>query len=118
MAFNFHLSSLNVRGLGETFKRRSIFHWLRKFHAGISFLQETHSTTESEKIWRSEWGANIIFSHGTSNSRGVAILLPNNLDYVIQKEINDSNGRYLILDTLIDNTRLILVNVYAPTKKS
>ena len=76
MAFNLHLFSLNFRGLADTFKRRSLFHWIRKFHKGICFLQETHSALESESIWKNEWGTNIYFSHGSHNSRGVATLMP------------------------------------------
>ena len=102
--FNFRLSSLNVRGLADTFKRRSVFHWLRKFHSGICFLQETHCVVDKETIWKSEWGAPIYFSHGNHNSRGVAILMPNNLEYKVQEVISDENGRLLILDILIDDT--------------
>ena len=69
-------------------------------------------------MWRSEWGAKVFYSHGVSNSRGVAILMPNNLDFVVQQEISDKNGRFILLDILIDDIRLILVNVYAPTKTS
>lgn len=47
--------------LADTFKRRLVFHWIRKFHKGICFLQETHSTSETEQIWASEWGTKIHF---------------------------------------------------------
>ena len=116
MAFDFRLFSLNIRGLADTFKRRSVFHWIRKFHRGICFLQETHSTTEVEQVWRNEWGSNIYFSHGTNDSRIVSILMPGNIDYKVKKEISDPDGRYLILDIVIDDAKFILVNVYAPTK--
>ena len=76
MAFNFKLSSLNVRGIADTFTRRSMFHWLRKFHQGIIFLQETHSSLDTELMWKHEWGAPIFCSHGATNSKGVAILMP------------------------------------------
>ena len=115
-AFNFKLSSLNVRGLADVVKHRSIFHWLRKFHRGICFLQETHSVVQKEIFWKNEWGAPVYHSHGTHNSRGVAILMPNNLDYKVQDVISDDRGRLLILDILIDDTRFILANIYAPTK--
>ena len=36
------------------------------------------------------------------------------LDVKVEKCIQDTNGRYLILDLLIDELHLILVNIYAP----
>ena len=116
MSFKYDLFSLNVRGIGDEFKRRSIFHWLHKCHQGIVFLQETHSSIQTEKMWRSEWGSKVLFSHGTSNSRGVAILFPNNIEYTIKKTISDTEGRFLIVEVEIEETVFILCNVYAPTK--
>ena len=63
---NLALISLNVKGLS---KRRMLYTWCRKKNTDIMFLQETHSTKEVENKWRSEWGAEIIMSHGSSNSR-------------------------------------------------
>ena len=69
------LISLNVRGLSNFKKRRMIYTWCKKKNTDIIFLQETHSTKEVENQWRNEWGAEIIMSHGGSNSRGVAVLM-------------------------------------------
>ena len=69
------LSSLNVRGLNNQKKRKTIFQWLKSSHPGIVLLQETHSLEEDEKAWVSEWDNDIIFAHGTNNSHDVAILL-------------------------------------------
>ena len=46
------LVSLNVRGLSNFRKRRAIFTWCRKQKADLIFLQETHSTKESEYKWK------------------------------------------------------------------
>ena len=56
--------SLNVRGLGDTVKRRS----------GGQFLFFTGNVSD-EAVWRNEWGGEIYFSHGTSHSKGVCILI-------------------------------------------
>lgn len=68
------LLSFNVNGLRSSSKRRAIFKSLRITDADIIYLQETHSTPQDQKIWASEWGGRVLFSHGLSNSRGVAIL--------------------------------------------
>ena len=49
MADLFKLVSLNVRGIGNFHKRRTMFSWCRKRKADLIFLQETHSKEDSEK---------------------------------------------------------------------
>ena len=115
-SFNVNLHSLNVRGLRDVKERRAIFHWLRKFNQGIIFLQETHSCSEDESIWKNEWGANIVFSHGSRDSRGVAILFSNSMNYNINNCICNLSGRCILLEIEIDGKNFFLVNLYAPTK--
>ena len=67
--------SLNVRGIRDQIKRRSIFSFLKDFKANIYFLQEICSDPEDEIIWINEWGGEIFFSHGTNHSKGVCILI-------------------------------------------
>jgi hypothetical protein len=78
-----NLISLNVHGLRDGKKCREIFRWLKKIHNGknaLTLLQETHSSAKDEGIWEKEWGSKIIFSHGSTNSCGVAILFPHAYD--------------------------------------
>jgi len=110
------LNSFNARGLGDGNKRRCIFQWLRQFHNGITFWQETHSTEAIETKWENEWGGNIKFSHGTCGSRGVAILFPKGLDIQINHKITDTDGRFILLDLVLEDQNVTFVNVYAPTK--
>ena len=75
------LVSLNVKGISNFHKRKTIYTWCRKKNADFFFLQETLSKEEIETQWKNEWGAEIIMSHGSSNSRGVAILINKGVDY-------------------------------------
>ena len=84
---DFRMLSLNVRGLGNFKKRRAIFAWCRKQNANVIFLQETHSTDDSEKQWKAEWGAPLELAHGSSNSRGVPILFRKRFDCKIIKKL-------------------------------
>ena len=79
------LLSLNVKGISKFRKRRAVFTWCRKQKADAIFRQETHSTEEQEKQWIKEWGSQIYFSHGSGNSRGVAILLKRGTEIVVKK---------------------------------
>ena len=113
---NIKINSFNVRGLAESSKRRTVFHWLKRFHDGITLLQETHSTIALEQKWQKEWDGEVIFSHGTANSKGVAIMFPKGLDYKIETSIIDDYGRYILLKVQFEYQNIILINVYAPTK--
>ena len=53
------------------------------------------------------------FAHGTSNSKRVPILMPSNLEFKVQQQISDPNGRYLILD-MIEDVRFIILNIMLP----
>ena len=64
-----------------------------------------------------QWGnRNIIFGHGKSNSKGVAILFSNNLLYEVKKEFIDTEGRFIIVDIQMDKTIYTIANMYAPTR--
>ena len=115
MAYNFSIFSLNARGLGNNIKRRKIFDWLIEKGKCMYLLQECHSETSTDSAWKSDWHGNIEFSHGTTNSRGVAILLPDSMQIIIEDIIRDNAGKFLLLDCLISETHYIIVNIYAPT---
>ena len=63
--------SYNVNGLGNDWKRRMIFNYMKKHTSSKSvvFLQETHSTQKVEKLFEYQWRGKMPFSHGTSNSK-------------------------------------------------
>ena len=110
------LISLNVRGLSNFKKRRMIYTWCKKKNTDIIFLQETHSTKEVENQWRNEWGAEIIMSHGGSNSRGVAVLMKRGVEVIVHSKIMDPQGRFIILKVEFNDNLYVLINVYAPNK--
>lgn len=115
MADKIEIFSLNARGLGQPTKRHKIFTWLQKQDMGLIMLQETHSTEDVEKQWRTEWGGEVYFSHGTSRARGVAILFKpsiNNLE--VHSCETDEEGRLVVLDVTINDIRTTVANVYGP----
>ena len=57
-----NMMSLNVRGLQNAIKRRSIFSWIRSLKMDIVMLQESHSSSKDELIWANEWGNKALFS--------------------------------------------------------
>ena len=58
--------SLNVRGIRDRAKRKSIFSYLKDQKAStIYFLQGTYSELKDESIWQNEWDFKMYFSHGS-----------------------------------------------------
>ena len=58
----------------------------------------------------------MISCHGSSNSRGVAILFKNGIDCSINRKTVDPEGRYIILKACIQDKDYVLINLYAPNK--
>lgn len=116
MSFNFDISSLNVRGIRDLKKRKKIFYWLKKHGSdnGITFLQETYSSKEVESQWTEHFKGKIIFDHGSSHSRGVAVLFGSSLDYKIVDKVTSNEGRFIILKAEIQGKECILINSYLP----
>ena len=109
------VGSFNCNGLGNKNKRSKVLNWLKKKKEDIIFLQETHSTLETESDWKRDWGGEIYFSHGSSNSTGVAILFKKN-DHNI--EVGDVRticlGRVLLIEITYNSVKYCLVNNYSP----
>ena len=112
------LLSLNVRGISNFKKRKTKFTWCPKQKADFIFLQETHSKIDSKKCWRNEWAGDIIMAHGSSNSRGVVILVTEDVDCTIHSNILYPLGQFIIVKAEIRDKMYVLSNIYAPNKDS
>ena len=58
------------------------------------------------------------YSHGANNARGVATLIRNKFDCIVQESVTDADGRFLMLKVLLDGEQVLLVNVYGPNRDS
>ena len=110
------LISLNVRGLRDYRKRRTVFNWLKKHthRNAVILLQETHSIEGDERIWKAQWRGEVRYAHGTHNSKGVLIAFKDGINLDIQTEIVDSDGRFIIIKTIINESNVVILNYYAP----
>ena len=76
---------------------------------------------KDEKVWTNQFGCgkgSVIFSHGKSDARGVFVAFHEAVDYKINSQHVDNNGRYIVLNLLIDGSPVILVNFYAPNNEA
>ena len=65
---------------------------------GILFLQETHSSVETDKQWNTEFKCQLWFSHGNTNSTGALTWFYGNINIVNKNQLNDEIGRIFILE--------------------
>ena len=74
MGVKLQFISNNVKGLQKSLKKVKILEYLKNNLAskGFLFLQETHSSLADEKKWADELKGPTFFSHGKTNSSGVA----------------------------------------------
>ena len=106
--------TINIKEIQNDSKQLSVVEYFRNKigNNGILFLKETHSTFNDQSIWENDFNAPVVYSHGTSQSCGVLIAYFGNLNFLVNKQLGDNNGRTLILDVIIDEIRCIVVNIY------
>ena len=84
---------------------------------GFIFLQETHSFVKDEKVWSDEFEGQLFFSHGKTNSCGVAI------GFVGAKTVNILNIKrdnlecIFVIRIKIDDSVFVLINIYNTNTK-
>ena len=113
---DFKLVSLNVRGLHSLNKRKAILTWLIRQKVDIVFLQETYSSSEDENFGNTQWKGKMLFSHRSNHSKGTLVLVKQGLDFEQKSVLCDPNGRFIILEAVVQDTPFLFVNVYAPNK--
>ena len=57
--YELSLVSLNVNGLRNKDKRKTLFHWAQTQKCSALFLQETHFSHNVHNIWELQWGGRI-----------------------------------------------------------
>lgn len=117
MSNDLTILSLNCRGLRPIEKRKGLFNYCRQ-KAQVSFLQETHSIVDDEKMWRAIWGNGIIFSHGTNLARGTIVLYDKKVINEPIQIIQDKHGRYCGMVAEVNSILFVFMCVYAPNYAS
>lgn len=108
--------SLNTRGLSNTFKRKSLFQFLKKEKYDIVCLQETHVTKNNSELWSRQWSGQFFSSPGTSHGKGQIILI-NKFSKVSDCKIVVESDRVLGVKVTIENQNIMIFNVYGPNKE-
>ena len=66
-------------------------------------------------MWKYQWHGNMIFSHGSTNQKGVLVAFRYGLEYkMLSPEVVDDEGRFIISHIEIQGRPYVLINYYAP----
>jgi exonuclease III len=91
------LVTINVNGLRDNRKFELVFNWLVSKKYDCICLQETHCTGVDINRWKSEWKAQgdgvSAWLCGSSESKGVAILLSKHCAFDINFNFSNKTGR-------------------------
>lgn len=88
---------------------------MRKEKNQVIYLQETHLSQQEHVKLKKFGDKNVFFSSFRKGpKRGVTILISNSINFELTKEINDKEGRYVVIKGKLDDNPVTLVNVYVP----
>ena len=118
---------VNVNGMRNKTKRRTLFQRLRTLRCCIIILCETHSRDDAETTaWTQEgagpglpWEGHAFWHHGTSQSRGVAVLISAGLPISTPKVIHMDPAARVLLVSFNSNEGgppWAVMGVYAPAE--
>ena len=54
------------------------------------------------------------YSHGSNHSKGVLVLIHETLQFELKSVKKDSQGRFVIVEALVQDSPVLLINIYAP----
>ena len=82
---------------------------------GLSFFKRRTPPYMMKKHGRKSLKENL-FSHGHSNSCGVAIRFLGNMNFNVLNKIQGNDARIIILDVQVDDAAFLLINLYNANK--
>ena len=110
----FHLLTLNVQRVRDKNKQARLFQWSKQQKANILFLQETHIMKDIQHSFHRQFNGTVLHSPGTSNSRGVTVLIHSSISHKVINSHCDTLGNSMILIVEINEQGYSLINVYEP----
>ena len=115
MTSDLKVVSVNVRGLHNSNKRNTIFHWLLDKSIDIICLQETFCTEKDTRLYNLDWKGDVYHCVSDSvHSRGVCIMFKNNFDYKLINMYYSNDGRKILINFECNDKKFTVVNLYAP----
>ena len=73
-----------------------------------------------EQVWTNQFGCgtgSVFFSHGKSDARGILIAVREGIKYKVIEKYIDKEGRYIVLNMMLNSSPVVLFNYYAPNQE-
>lgn len=102
----------NGNGLNNPIRGSKALAKIKREKLDIVLWQETHlSGAEHEKLGNKGFKNLYYSSYAKGNSRGVAILISNKINFQFSSRRNDKEGCYVLVKGFIDHKEIALLNV-------
>ena len=116
------IMTLTVNGLNAPLKRHRVAEWIRKHDPHICCLQETHLITKDLHRLKVKSRKKIFQANGQGKKDGVAIHIPDKIDFKTKAINRDTEGHFITLKGRIHQEYVNIVKIYeanigAPTYK-
>lgn len=111
-----NILSLNVQGFNVPQKRTKAFRSFQTKKAHIVCLQETHFTQTNTPKFFSNSYPQVYTASANVKKRGTLIAFHRSTPFILQSEIKDPEGRYLLLTGFVMDTAITVVSYYAPNR--
>ena len=109
--------SVNVRGLNNPSKRKTIYHWFNEHKYNIICLQETFCTNESLTSFNDDWnGSSFHCISNSKHSRGVSILISKDFEHNVTSQHISDDGRKLLINFEHNGQTYSVASIYAPNE--
>lgn len=106
------LVSWNIREITDPVKRQAMFTTLKQFSPSIICLQETHLNIHKLHFLKHAQDSRQYHSIYTTYSRGVSIMIANDVDLSCRQIKIETKGRYIFLYCTIYRKTYALANIY------
>ena len=113
MAKNLKFMTLDVQGLRNIKKRKTLFRLIREDKISFVVLQETYITNEDLNILQKEWPGTIHLSADTRGSKGLITIFDKKIEEKNIKHI-ESKERYILSEIKVEDRSIMVINAHAP----
>ena len=106
--------TLNVNRLNAPTKRQRLAEWLQSQDSYVCCLQETHLKTGDTYRLKVKGWKKIFHANRDQKKAGVAILIPDKIDFKTKAVKRDKEGHYIMIKGSIHKEDITIINTYAP----
>ena len=89
--------TLQVNGLNAPTKRQRLAEWIQKQDPYICYLQEIHLKQRNTYRLKVKGWKKIFHANGYQKKSGVAIFIPDKIDFEIKPVKRDKGGHYIMI---------------------